>query len=347
MHISILIPHYKTWKMSFYTIHQLLKHKGRHQLDIWVVDNNPSDGTTKNLEYYGDKINLVPYPAHRMQSHGIAYDWIIPRLRTEIFATIESDSFPTSDDWLDYIDLLSAEYDSAGSCLDLSGGTFVHTAGAFYKKSVWQKAKRYIDNVEYTYFPNIAMKDGFACHLMVHSSVLEQFVADPSKLISLGPEYQAHKDQGGTMSFFLGIKAGEYSPIGRGVFHNGIGNRDESYYTYAQRNVFLDPDGERHHILLDNKKPLIWRMGMEPGQWLCYWLLANGHSVYSVPTETIWMPGWEKRQQERTIMECGFVHLWAVSAYHGATDPTLSDIIEHKKNTMEELYSSIPATERI
>lgn len=342
MHISILLPHYKTWKMSFYTIHQLLKHRGRHQVDIWVVDNNPSDGTAKNLEYFGDKINIIPYPADRMQSHGIAYDWIIPRIRTELFSTIESDSFPTNDDWLNWIDLLEKDgYDSAGSCLNLSGGQFVHTAGAFYKKSIWQKAKRYVDNVQYQYFPNIAMKDGFPCHLMVHEAVLEEFTVNARNLIELSPEY-SHWDKLDLL-LYLKRRIKEYEPIGRGVFHNGIGNRDESFQTYAFRNVVE----ERDQVLLDNKKPLLWRMGYEPGQFFCYWMLGNKHNVYDIPTETIWMADRENQQQQYTKMENGFTHLWAITAYADVDDAALDDIIAFKKNQMEELYNSIPQNQRI
>lgn len=343
MRFSILLPHYKTWKMSFYTIHQLLKFRGRHQVDICVIDNNPQDETAMLLKgFFGDKIRLFPYPPERMQSHGIAYDWVIPYLRTEAFVTIESDSYPTREDWLDWYELLMKDgYDSAGSCLDLSGGQFVHTAGAFYKKSVWQKAKRYVDNVEYKYFPNVAMKDDFRSHLMVHDSVFQQFIGGAANLITLAPEYL--KDGPEMVPYYLGKKMAEYWPIGRGVFHNGIGNTDESYYTYAQRNVI----DERNNILQDNKKPLIWRMGMEPGQYFCYWMLANGYKPYNIPTETIWMPGRVNQQQEKTIMENGFTHLWAVTAYNDATDPALKDIIERKKNLMEELYQSLPANERI
>lgn len=342
MRISILLPHYKTWKMSFYAIHQLLKCKGRHQLDIYVVDNNAGDGTADNLRFFGDKIHIVPYPADKMQSHGIAYDWIIPYLRTEIFATIESDSFPTKEDgeWLDYIDLLEKDgYSSGGSLLDLSGGNFVHTAGAFYKKSIWQQCKRYVDEVQYAYLPDIAMKEGHPCHLMIHESVWEQFLTNAKDLITLSAEYQNKSPA------YLASKRRRYEAIGRGVFHNCIGNSDESYYTYAQRHASIE--GDRNNILQDNKKPLIWRLGMEPGQYLCYWLLANGHNVYEIPTETIWMPGRENQQQERTVMCNGFTHLWAVTAYSDATDPTLKDIIDYKKNLMEELYLSIPANQRI
>lgn len=344
MRISILLPHYKTWKMSFYTIHQLLKCRGHHQLDIYVIDNYPQDGSALLLKsFYGDKIRLLPYPTERMQSHGIAYDFAVPHLRTEVFATIESDSFPTKEngEWLDYIEILSKDYDSAGSCLDLSGGNFVHTAGAFYKKSVWQKAKRYVDNVEYIYYPNVAMKDSFPCHLMVHDSVRQQFIEAAGSLITLAPEYL--KDGPAAVPFYLGWKMAGYLPIGRGVFHNGIGNTDESFYTYAQRNVIT----ERHNILQDNKKPLIWRMGMEPGQYFCYWMLANNHAPYAIPTDTIWMNERENQQQERTVMENGFTHLWAVTAYNDVTNPELMDIIQYKKDMMEELYQSIPAKDRI
>jgi len=343
--ISIILPHYKTWKMSFYTIHQLLKCRGRHQLDIYVIDNHPQDGSGQKLkDFFEDKIRLFPYPTDKMQSHGIAYDHIVPHLRTELFVTIESDSFPQTghENWLDWYETLSKQgYDSAGSLMWLSGGQFVHTAGAFYKKSVWQQAKRYIDNIEYSYVPNVAMKDGFPCHLMVHDSVLEQFISGAGDLVELSPEYRQFS--GEELSNHIGKKIAEYSPIGRGVFHNGIGNRDESYLTYAQRNHVE----ERKNLLLDNSKPLIWRMGYEPGQFFFYWMLANGHHIYEIPTEVKWMPGRENQQQERTMMENGFTHLWAVTAYHGATDPALMDIIQHKSNVMEELYDSIPAKERI
>ncbi len=341
MRISVILPHYKTWKMSFYTIHQLLKYQGRHQLDIFVVDNNPADETALLLKsFYGDKIRLFPYPAHLMQSHGIAYDWVIPYLKTEIFATIESDSFPTSTDWLDWIELLVKDgYDSAGSCLELSGGQFVHTAGAFYKKSIWQKAKRYVDEMQYAYFPNISMKENFPCHLLVHESVLDQFIANPGLFVTLYKDYEPPTPE------LLQKKLDEYKPVGRGVFHNGAGRSQEAFSTYQQRNVIQARDEQE--VLMDNKFPFIARMGYEPGQWFNFWMLANKHKVYAIPTETIWMPNRENQQQERTVMQNGFTHCWAITAYNDATDPALKDIIEYKKNMMEELYNSIPANERI
>lgn len=340
MKASVLIPHYKTWKMTFYAIYKVLKHRGRHQLDIWVVDNNPADGTAENLKFFGDKIKIVPYPSGRLQSHGIGYDYLMPYLRTECIITMESDSFPESDDWVDWYELLMKEgYDSAGSCLNLSGGQFVHTAGAFYKKSIWQKAKRYVDEMQYVYYPNISMKEGFPCHLLVHESVLDQFIANPGLFVILYKDYEPPTPE------LLKKKLDEYKPVGRGVFHNGAGRSQEAFSTYQHRNVIQARDEQE--VLMDNKYPFIARMGYEPGQWFCYWMLANGFKPYAITTETIWMPNRENQQQERTKMENGFTHLWAITAYNDATDPGLKDIIDYKKNMMEELYNSIPANERI
>lgn len=342
MRVSILIPHYKTWKMTFFAIHQLLKCRGRHQQDIYVVDNNPGDGTAENLKFFGKKVRVIPYPAGRLQSHGVGYDFLVPHLRTEVFATIESDSFPTreSGEWLDWVELLVKDgYDSAGSCLELSGGQFVHTAGAFYKKSIWQKAKRYAEDMEYVYFPNIAMKEDFPCHLLVHESVLDQFMVRPDLFITLYKDYEPPTQE------LLQKKLTEYLPIGRGVFHNGAGRSNEAYSTYRHRNVIQARDDKE--VMMDNKFPFIFRVGYEPGQFFCYWMLANQHNIYSIHTETIWMPKRERQQQERTIMENGFVHLWAVTAYHGCESPELQDIVQRKAELVEELYNSIPKNERI
>ena len=85
---------------------------------------------------------------------------------------------------------------------------------------------------------------------------------------------------------------------------------------------------------------------MEPGQWLCYWMLANGYKVYDIPTETVWLPGRENQQQQYTKMQNGFTHLWAITAYNDVADESLKDIIDFKKNQLEELYNSIPANQR-
>ena len=71
MKITIIIPHYKTGKMTAYSIFKILQHSDGHEVDIIVVDNNVGDGSVEYLSPFMNKIGYVPYPKDRMQSHGI------------------------------------------------------------------------------------------------------------------------------------------------------------------------------------------------------------------------------------------------------------------------------------
>ncbi len=334
MKISILIPHWKTGKMTAYTIAQLLKYKGKHEVEIIVIDNNGGDGSMEYLiPFFGDA-KFIEYPKGKLQSHGIAFDFALESglVTNEYFITIESDSFPTNDTWIDYYEnLINEGFDCAGSLLKLSGGEYIHPAGTLYKKSVWGEAKKYCENIEYSYFPNMAKKERFNCHLMIHNRVLNEFLNSPEKFIELSEEYKP----------FTKEKALErleyYKPVVN-PFHNGMGNLQESVKTYGQRNIYQDTPA----ILFDNKEDFIYRIGYEPGQWFSYWMLAMGKKVYSIPTQTFWMPNRENEQQERTINACGFTHLWGVSAYHDGGKEDVNDIVKRKKFLEDELYGSLP-----
>jgi len=84
MKISILIPHYCTGKMTAYTVAQLLKYKGNHELDIIVIDNKP-DGSIKYLDPFLEHLTIVEFPDDRTQSHGAAFDYVVPNIKTPYF----------------------------------------------------------------------------------------------------------------------------------------------------------------------------------------------------------------------------------------------------------------------
>lgn len=331
MHITILIPHFRTGKMTAYTISQLLKFKGAHELDILVIDNNAGDGSTEYLIPFMKDIAIIEYPKDKMQSHGIAFDYVIPHIRTEWFITLESDSYPTKEGWLNYYkNIIDGQYDGAGSLLNLSGGQYMHPAGALYKKSIWQEAKDYCDSIDYAYLPNIAMKDGFPCHLMVNNNFFGEFCKHPGWYVDLHYSYNNHTP------LMIAEKALAYEPVTK-PFHSGLGRFNESYNTYGQRNIESEPPG----IILTNEITLIKRMGYEPGQWLHYFMLATGKKLFYIPTETIWMPNRVNQQQEYTINEVGFKHLWGISAYDGCAAENVQDIVKFKAKQVEELYQSI------
>lgn len=337
MKISILIPHFKTGKMTAYTIAQLLKYKGDHEVEILVIDNNAGDGSVQYLKPFAKDIKYQAYPKDMLQSHGIAFDFILPYVKNDYFITIESDSFPTTEGWLDYYEnLINNGYDAGGSLLQLSGGEYLHPCGAFYSKKVWQEAKDYCNSVEYAYFPNMALREGFACHLMVHKSIVEKVMDAPYDYVEPAGDYgkMSRKD--------IVLRMMHYSPV-VAPFHNGMGGNNESIKTYGQRNA----TSEVPTIILSNKQKLLARIGYEPGQFLYYFMLAKGKKIFHIPTEVNWISGKENQQQEYTLMENGFKHLWGISSYHGHTPEGEEAVAELKQRIPSELYSTLPDTQKI
>lgn len=333
MHITVLIPHYRTKKMTTYSVAQFIKNKGRHKVDIIVIDNSYPDDSIKCLDLFKDEVTIISNAiTDKIQSHGIAFEMAMPHVKTEYFVTAESDSFPTNDKWLDYYEqLINNGATWGGSILKLSGGQFVHPTGAFYLKKHWEDAKEYCNNVEYSYFNNMSRYNDFDCHLMVHNRILEEFLAEPSKYVDLVYDYkELSKEQ-------IIQRLNFYKPM-VSPFHNGMGILQESYHTYGQRSI----SSEVPNILLDNKENFIHRIGYEPGQWFAYWLIATGRKGSPIPTEIKWMRNRGFQQQEYTLTESGVKHLWGISAYHEANGENVKDIIDFKKNQVDKLYDSLP-----
>lgn len=334
MNISILLPHFKTGMMSAYTLSKLFEHKGEHNIQVIVIDNNYGDGSTEYLLPFVDAIQYVPYPKKLLQSHGIAFDYVLKNghVKNDWFITIESDSFPTKEGWLDYYEgLINSGFDCAGSVLKLSGGTYLHPAGALYKKSVWEEANKYCQIIPYNYYPNMAMKDGFPTHLMVHKDIVNDVLGEPEDYIELSESYKPYS------AALAEEKRLHYSPVCQ-PFHQGMGSSQEALRSYGLRTI----ESEAKTIDLIGKQKLIHRMGAEPGQWFSWYHAAMGKKVFHVPTETKWVNGKEGQQQEYTLMENGFKHLWGISAYHGYTPEKEKDIALFKQSIPEQLYQTLP-----
>lgn len=330
MRFTILAPHYSTGQMTAYAVSQLLKYKGKHDLDIVVIDNNPGDASIAHLYPLLEHITIIDYPKERLQSQGIAFDYVLPLIKTEYFITIESDSFPEKEGWLDYYeDLADAGYDAAGSLLKLSGGTYLHPCGAMYKTEVWREAMVFAQKIPYHYFPNMAMKESFACHLMVHVSIFKDFISAPHDYVELSKDYIPFSEN-------KAIEKLNYYSFVCGVFHNGMGNSQESVKTYGQRTI----ESEAPTMYFDNKQKLIKRIGAEPGQFFSWWMAAFQKQMFAIPTETKWINDKEGQQQEYTLMENGFKHLWSGTAYLSMKGTASNDVYEFKKNQIESILKS-------
>lgn len=338
MHVTVIIPHYKTGKMTAYSIAQWLKHKGKHELDIVIVDNNAGDGSIEYLNPFLEHITILSYPKDKLQSHGIAIDYAVPHIRTEYFITAESDSFPESEVYLDYMEKLTHDgVDAAGSRLQLSGGTYLHPCGALYKKAAWQECKKYCEEMPYLYFPNMAMKNGFACHLMVHESIAVPFFENPEDYIELSDSYKPY-------SIKLAEERREYYSPTVAPFHNGMNGRQESVHTYGFRTIETESP---HTIYNDRWQKLILKIGAEPGQFISWWMAATNKKVIEINTEVKWLPNKENQQQEYTLMAIDFRHLWGVSAYHDHTPDAERDVALFKQSLPEMLYESLPNNQKI
>lgn len=337
MKFSIILCHWKTGKMTAFTVAKILKYKGDHEVEILICDNNAGDGSMVYLEPFKDQVKVYDYPKDKLQSHGIGYDVLFEMASNEWVITLESDSYPTIDGWLDYyVGLINSGYDGAASLLSLSGGVYGHPAAALYRRSIWAEAWNYYKQVEYAYFPNIAMKDTFQSHLMVHSSILVDFLKSPEDYIELADSYRpysARKAQHRLDYYYPTV----------GPMHSGLGRLQESLKTYGLRN----PETEVPNVILDNRAKIIYRVGSEPGQQHYYWQLAKGYKIFHIPTETKWLPGKEAQQQEYTLTENGVKHLWGISAYYDYTPENEEEVAELKQSIPDQLYNSLPEHQKI
>lgn len=332
MIFTILIPHWKEWRTTYVAISKLIEFKGKHEIDIVVIDNNSGDGSIENLDPLLKYITVFDYPKDRLQSHGVSFDFILPHVKNENIITIETDSLPTKNNWLGYYeDKINEGFDCVGSLLTLSGGTYVHPCGMYFKKSNWEECKSFVDKIPYSYFPNMSWKLGFDSHLMVHDSIFDEFIKSPDDYVELANGYKPYTPLKATEKLLY------YEPIGKGVFHNGMGNKQESIDTFHLRTV----ESESPSMEFDGKMKLINRIGAEPGQMFAWWHEYAEKKTFHVPTEIKWLPNREARQQEYTRMENGFTHLWCGSSYLGLKGTWLNDVYEFKNNQIEKLFKSI------
>lgn len=323
--------------MSAYTVAQILKYKGNHEIEIIICDNNADDGSIKYLEPFKEHITVVDYPKEKLQSHGIGYDVLFELAQNEWVICLESDSYPIADGFLDfYVRLINEGYDGAVSLLLLSGGVYGHPAGGLYRRSIWKQAWLYYKNIEYAYFPNIALKDTFSSHLMVRADILTEFLQSPEDYIELSDAYKPYSILNAQH------KLDYYSPT-VGPMHSGLGRLQESVKTFGARN----PETEVPNIILDNRAKIIYRVGMEPGQSHYYWQLAKGYKIFHIPTEVKWLPGKEMQQQEYTLTENGVHHAWGISAYHDYTPDAEKDVALLKQSIPDQLYETLPEHQKI
>lgn len=325
--------------MIAYTVAQLLKYATPGEIEIVIVNNYPQDiETVKYLQPFIDSITFINYPENRLQSHGISLDWLIDSgyVKTEYFLMLESDAFPIKEFIPYYQRLIDENFDAALSMLKLSGGLYGHPCGGLYKTSVYKECKEYCNSIEYSYFPNMNRRGSFDFHTMIHNSIVDKILESPENYFELAEGYKPYLKE-------KAIEKRDYYKPTCGVFHNGMGNNDEDLATYGQRGF----DTGIYDVMLTNKKKIVRRVGLEPGQFFSWWMAANNKKLFSIPTIVKWMNGREGQQQEYTENEAGIHHIWGISSYTERVADGVEDIYEAKRSLPDELYKSLPDHQKI
>lgn len=339
MKITVLIPHFKS-KITAYSISQFLKYKGKHEVDIIVINNSVGHESIEYLTPFLNDVLVVDNETDKITSHGTAYDLVLSSglVKSDYFLTAESDSFCIKPDWLDYYEKLTQEgYDIIGSTLQLSGGSYIHCgSGAMYSKRLWDEAKVFCDNVPYTYFPNMSRKYGFDCHLMVHNGILKEVLDKPDDWVNLAAGYIGlSKEQ-------MLKKAEWYSPVNQ-PFHFGMGGLEETLSTYGLRCA----ENDAPTITLEKARKIIHRIGYEPSQFLNFFAVKTNKNIKEIPIRTVWIPDRKNQQQGYTINEAGIKHIWAGSSFIDMKGTDFNDVYEFKKSQIDELYNSLPENKKV
>lgn len=315
MKVAIIIPHYKTARLTAGCIHAFKQYGWPVEHEIVLCDNSPGHWSIKAISEtpLGEGIKIVPgdpdFPSHG-QGYWAAYnatdaDWIF---------CAESDSFPIRCGWADEYIKASADYDLIGPDMPMAAGRYIHPAGALYRRTLiesardWQKAQRSI------FCNDMAIMLGLS-HSGYHAVVMPEFLERHDL-----PEERRKQIE-------MWHHAGPWQEM--------RSYDDDFFSTYGDRVRITnwEPQPGREHWL---------RIGYEPGQWLSYFASANGFRCLKAPLHIEWMPNMTGQQAAYSDVFSSFRHLWAGTS--ATVVDGLSDTVKQfKRQQVEGCYSLVPS----
>lgn len=315
--VSILIPHFKTWRWTSACIH-LFKHYGFSlPYEIIVCDNSPGHPSIKCLTEteLGEGVTIVDGQAD-FPSHGKGYFKAYQKAQGDWIFTAESDSFPTRHGWGEGYIKAAEHHDFIAPLMPMAAGAYGHPAGALVKRSVLdahEAWRRDITDLGWVFIPGAAQAlrlsdQGY--HVVIHRDELArhslpQDVDDNMRLWAedVGPWQEMRSFD------------------------------DDSFKTYGQRRcigAWSPIAGRDHHL----------RIGYEPGQHLWYFAKSHGVKCMEAPLHIEWMPGRTGQQASYSDVFGGFRHVWAgTSAF---CDGIPAHTKEHKMKQMNQYFAQLP-----
>lgn len=279
--VSILIPHFQTWKWTAACIWHFKQYGIPVDSEIILVNNSPGHPSIKAItetDLGRDIIVLDGDP--EFTSHGMGYDIAARRASGDWFFTSETDSFPTQCGWFDEYVKSSVDHSLIGPEIPQSSGFYVHPAGALMRRRIYDDAMEWQKQyAEWLFYPGTGIIYGFdkPYHVLVHV------------------DHATHaEDDESVAQMRLWRRAGPYQEMRAFC--------DDDWDTYPMR---------RDAMFRPEQDLKVYRkIGYEAGQWLSYFADKQGYRVQRAPVNLQWMPGQHGKQAAHSTVFEGFTHFW-------------------------------------
>lgn len=315
--VSILIPHFKTWRWTAICVWHFRQFGIPVDSEIILVDNSPGHPSIKAITETDlcDGIRLLDGDPE-FTSHGNGYDIAARAATGDYFFTAETDSFPTRHGYFDeYVKAVGDDFDLIGPEIPQSSGRYVHPAGALLSAKVYLAAMRWQERMrEWFFCPGGAVMMRYSdrpYHVVAHASELPDRVLLHSALETEIARW---------------AKVGPYQEM--------RSFNEDTFENYGQRTgaeTIFDPGRGLHYL----------KIGYEAGQWLAYFAEAHGFKVMRAPTQIHWMEGHENRQAAGSVVFDGFAHCWCGTVSNLANDIP-ADVRQFKLNQQEHFFAKLP-----
>lgn len=321
MKVSILIPHFRTWRWTAVCIWHFKKFGLPVPSEIILVDNSPGHPSIKAITQteLGEGVKVLSGDPE-FASHGNGYDIAARAATGTHFFTAETDSMPTRCGWFDeYVKAVGDGYDLIGPEIPQSAGRYVHPAGALLDSRVYNAAIRWQKNqAEWFFCPGAAVMMQYAdrgYHVVCRGEDALRRVLSTSALAK---------------EIDIWAKAGPYQEMR--CFE------DDSFETYPQRTGI----GLKYFSPLEGKGYYL-KIGYEAGQWLAYFAEAHGFKVLRAPTEIRWMEGHENQQAAASTVFGGFTHYWGGTVSNVAPEGDFNAGVRRAKMAVQDgLFAALP-----
>lgn len=313
--VSILIPHFRTWKWTAICIWHLKQFGIPVDSEIILCDNSPGHPSIKAITEtdLGSGVKVIS-GMPEFSSHGMGYDLAVRDTEGDWIFTCETDSFPTRSGWFDEYVKASADFDLIGPEIPQSSGRYIHPAGCLYKRDIilsameWQRSKD-----GWVFCPSAAIEFGLsdkAYHVVASEAFLD------GRSLSDSTRRQ--------------IELWDLA----GPFQEMRSFDEDSFDTYPRRTGITNFEPV-------NGKEAYLKIGYEAGQWLAYFAKHKGYRVLAAPTDIQWMPRHEARQAAHSTVFGGFQHCWCGTVSTLPNDIP-GDVRNFKLAQQAEWFSKLP-----